>query len=132
REPAEELERRWRAAGIEVRRAPFGAGLITDRSRPQDLPGYADGAFQVQDPAQALLAWYADAAPDATLYDACAAPGGKAIPLGRRMARVIAGDVSRARIRRLAGNLRRAGSGREFAIVGGATAPPVRPLAADV
>jgi len=128
REPAEELERRWRAAGIEVSPAPFGAGLITDRSRPQDLPGYAQGAFQVQDPAQALLAWYADLAPDATLYDACAAPGGKAITLGRGMALVVAGDASRARIRRLAGNFRRAGSGREFAIVADALAPPVRPV----
>ena len=128
REPAEALERRWRAAGIEVTPAPFGAGLVTDRSRPQDLPGYAQGAFLVQDPAQALLAWYADLAPDATLYDACAAPGGKAITLGRGMARVVAGDASRARMRRLAGNLRRAGSGREFAIVADALAPPVRPV----
>ena len=128
REPAEALERRWRAKGIEVTPAPFGAGLVTDRSRPQDLPGYAQGAFQVQDPAQALLAWYADLAPDATLYDACAAPGGKAITLGRGTARVVAGDASRARIRRLAGNLRRAGSGREFAIVADALAPPVRPV----
>jgi 16S rRNA (cytosine967-C5)-methyltransferase len=128
REPAEALERRWRAAEIEVTPAPFGAGLVTDRSRPQDLPGYTQGAFQVQDPAQALLAWYADLAPDATLYDACAAPGGKAITLGRGLARVVAGDASRARIRRLAGNLRRAGSGREFAIVADALAPPVRPV----
>ena len=128
REHAEELERRWRAADIEVTPAPFGAGLITDRSRPQDLPGYADGAFQVQDPAQALLAWYADLPPEVTLYDACAAPGGKAITLGRGVARVVAGDASRARMRRLAGNLRRAGSGREFAIVADALAPPVRPV----
>jgi 16S rRNA (cytosine967-C5)-methyltransferase len=128
REPAEKLEQRWRAAEIEVTPAPFGAGLMTDRSRPQDLPGYAHGAFQVQDPAQALLAWYADLAPDTTLYDACAAPGGKAITLGRGVARVVAGDASRARMRRLAGNLRRAGSGREFAIVADALAPPVRPV----
>jgi len=128
REPAEALERRWREAGIEVTPAPFGAGLVTDRSRPQDLPGYSEGAFLVQDPAQALLAWYADLAPDATLYDACAAPGGKAITLGRGLARVVAGDASRARVRRLAGNLRRAGSGREHAIVADALAPPVRPV----
>jgi 16S rRNA (cytosine967-C5)-methyltransferase len=128
RAPAEALERRWRAEGIEVTPAPFGAGLVTDRSRPQDLPGYAQGAFLVQDPAQALLAWYADLAPEATLYDACAAPGGKAIALGRGTARVVAGDASRARMRRLAVNLRRAGSGREYAIVADALAPPVRPV----
>ena len=50
---------------------------MTDRSRPQELPGYVEGAFVVQDPAQALLAWFADLPPDAVLYDACAAPGGK-------------------------------------------------------
>jgi 16S rRNA (cytosine967-C5)-methyltransferase len=108
--------------------APFGAGLVTDRTRPQDLPGYREGAFLVQDPAQALLAWYADLAPDATLYDACAAPGGKAITLGRAAGRVVAGDDNRARVRRLAENLRRAGSGREFAVVADALRPPVRPV----
>ena len=128
REPAAELERRWRAEGIEVVPAPFGAGLVTDRTRPQDLPGYREGAFLVQDPAQALLAWYADLAPDATLYDACAAPGGKAITLGRAAGRVVAGDDNRARVRRLAENLRRAGSGREFAVVADALRPPVRPV----
>jgi 16S rRNA (cytosine967-C5)-methyltransferase len=126
RVPAEALARRWRAEGIEVTPAPFGAGLVTDRSRPQDLPGYAEGAFLVQDPAQALLAWYAELPPHATLYDACAAPGGKTITLGRAAARVVAGDVSRARVRRLAENLRRAGSGREFAVVADAMAPPLR------
>ena len=82
----------------------------------------------MQDPAQALLGWFADLAPGATLYDACAAPGGKAITLGRGAARVVAGDASRPRVRRLAENLRRAGSGREFAIVADALAPPVRPV----
>jgi 16S rRNA (cytosine967-C5)-methyltransferase len=128
REPAAELERRWRADGIEVTPAPFGAGLVTDRSRPRDLPGYAEGAFLVQDPAQALLAWFADLPPGATLYDACAAPGGKAIAFGRATARVVAGDASRTRVRRLAENFRRAGSGREFAVVADALAPPVRPV----
>jgi 16S rRNA (cytosine967-C5)-methyltransferase len=128
REPAAALERRWRAEGIEVTPAPFGAGLLTDRSRPQDLPGYSEGAFQVQDPAQALLARYAELPPEATLYDACAAPGGKTIALGRGTARVVAGDASRTRARRLAENMRRAGSGREFAIVADALAPPIRPV----
>jgi 16S rRNA (cytosine967-C5)-methyltransferase len=130
RETLDGLERRWREAGIEVTPAPFGAGLVTDRTRPQELPGYAAGAFLVQDPAQALLAWYADLPPDATVYDACAAPGGKAITLGRTTARVVAADLSRVRVRRLAGNLRRAGSGREHPVVADARRPPVRPSAA--
>lgn len=125
RESLEQLEQRWRTAGIAIEPAPFGAGLIVDRIRPADLPGYAAGAFIVQDPAQALLAWFADLAPDAWLYDACAAPGGKSITLGRRIRGVIAGDFVPARVERLAGNLRRAGSGREYAVVADARRPPL-------
>jgi 16S rRNA (cytosine967-C5)-methyltransferase len=124
------LEARWREAGFEPRPAAYGAGLVTNARRPQDLPGFAEGDFLVQDPAQALLLWYADLPPDATLYDACAAPGGKSIGLGRCVARVIAADVSPGRARRLAENLRRAGSGREHAVVADALHPPVRPLPA--
>ena len=99
---------------------------MTDRRRPQDLPGYDEGAFIVQDPAQALLARYADLSPGATVYDASAAPGGKTIALGRSVKRVIAGDVNRSRVRRLAQNLARAGSGREFPVVADARRPPLR------
>jgi len=123
-----QLERRWRAAGIDVTPAPFGAGLTTDRTRPGELPGYREGGFIVQDPAQALLTWFADLPPGATVYDACAAPGGKTIALGRGAGRVVAADVARARVRRLAENLERAGSGREYPVVADARRPPVRPL----
>jgi 16S rRNA (cytosine967-C5)-methyltransferase len=126
RERLDQLEQRWREAGISFEPAPYGAGFATDRRRPQELPGYAEGAFMVQDPGQALLAWYADLPPGATLYDASAAPGGKTIGLGRGARRVVAGDVSRARVRRLAENLARAGSGREHAVVADARHPPVR------
>ncbi len=126
----EELERAWRQAGIAVEPAPYGAGLITDRRRPEELPGYAEGGFIVQDPAQAVLAWFADLPPGATLYDAGAAPGGKAIALGRGVSRVVAADPSRARVRRLAQNLRRAGSGREHPVVADVRHPPVRPVEA--
>jgi 16S rRNA (cytosine967-C5)-methyltransferase len=121
------LERRWKEAGFEVAPAPFGAGLVTDRTRPATLPGYGEGSFVVQDPAQALLARYADLPAGATLYDACAAPGGKTIGLGRGVARVVAGDTSRARMRRLAENLRRAGRGHEHPVVADLLHAPVRP-----
>jgi len=127
-----ELEQCWRAAGLEVAPAPFGAGLTTDRSRPSELPGFREGAFIVQDPAQALLAWFADLPPDATVYDACAAPGGKAISLGRGARCVIAADVAPPRVRRLAENLGRAGSGREYPVVADARRPPVRPVSVVV
>jgi 16S rRNA (cytosine967-C5)-methyltransferase len=126
RAPLDALRERWEAAGIGVQPAPFGAGLLTDRSRPGDLPGFAEGDFVVQDPAQALVAWFADLPPDTIAYDACAAPGGKTIALGRSARGVVAADVSRSRARRLAENVRRAGSGREHVIVADARHPPVR------
>jgi 16S rRNA (cytosine967-C5)-methyltransferase len=123
-----DLENRWRASGVAVEPAPYGAGLMTDRRRPRDLPGYAEGEFIVQDPAQALLAWFADLPPGVTIYDAGAAPGGKTITLGRSARRVVAADRSRARARRLVENLRRAGSGSEYPVVADARQPPVRPV----
>jgi len=130
RQGLEELERQFSADGIAVEPAPFGAGLIVGRSRPADIPGYAAGAFIVQDPAQALLAWFADLPPGTRLYDACAAPGGKSITLGRGLAGVVAADLAPARVTRMAANFRRAGSGREHAIVADARRPPVRPIEA--
>ena len=130
RRSAADLERLWRSAGIAVEPAAYGAGLVTDRRRPEELPGYADGAFLVQDPAQALLAWYADLPAGATVYDAAASPGGKTLTLGREARLVVAGDVSRHRVERLAQNLRRASSGREHPIVADARRPPVRSVGA--
>jgi 16S rRNA (cytosine967-C5)-methyltransferase len=130
REELADLERRWLAAGIAIEPAPFGAGIMTDRRRPEELPGFAEGAFVVQDPAQALLAWYADLPLGVTLYDAAASPGGKTIALGREARMVLAGDVNRLRVSRLSHNLRRAGSGREHPVVADAHRPPLRQVGA--
>ena len=127
RESLEAVAARLARAGRRADPAPYGAGVVTDGGRPSDLPGYSAGAFMVQDPAQALLAWFADLPPDAVVYDACAAPGGKSISLGRGTRGVVAADVSRKRVTRLAENLRRAGSGREYAVVADARCAPIRP-----
>jgi len=128
----EELEACWAQAGIDVHPAPFDAGLFTDVRRPQELPGFAEGAFVVQDPAQALVARFWDIPAGATVYDACAAPGGKTIAIAHRARRVVAADRSRDRVRRLAENLERAGHGNEHPVVADAAAPPVRPVDAVV
>jgi 16S rRNA (cytosine967-C5)-methyltransferase len=130
RQDATALAASWRASGIHVEPAPYEAGLLTDRSRPAELPGYTEGGFIVQDPAQALLARYAQFPSADTVYDACAAPGGKTIALGRTPHTVLAGDISRVRARRLAENVARAGSGREHVIVADARQPPLRVLGA--
>jgi 16S rRNA (cytosine967-C5)-methyltransferase len=128
RRSLEELQRLLWENGTSARRAPFDAGLILESARPQELPGFTEGAFVVQDGAQALVARFAAVPPGATVYDACAAPGGKTIALGRDAGRVLAADLRRDRVARLADNLQRAGSGREFAVVASADWPPCRPV----
>ncbi|MFI5234835.1 MAG: transcription antitermination factor NusB [Gemmatimonadales bacterium] len=126
RRSTEEISAALDAAGIAHEAAPHHAGLVIDATRPTEFPGFAAGDFIVQDPAQALVVRYAAIPAGVTVYDACAAPGGKAIGLGRIARRVIAGDAKAVRVGRLAENLRRAGSGREFPVVADAAAPPCR------
>ena len=103
-------------AGFHVANAPFGAGLTVERGRatlhsplPSRLPGYADGGFIVQDPAQALVARFAAIDQGARVYDACAAPGGKAVALAAAGARVTAGDARVPRLGRLVDTVARTG-----------------------
>ncbi|HET6578064.1 MAG TPA: transcription antitermination factor NusB [Gemmatimonadales bacterium] len=126
RSSLDDLEKRWSRSGIPVRPAPWGAGLVTDRSRPDELPGFDEGAFFVQDPAQALLTWFVDPPADATVADLCAAPGGKSLALGRLVHRLAAMEKHSRRAQRLMSNLARAGSGREAVLVGDALRPPLR------
>ena len=123
-----DLAAAWNRAGLDFEPAPYDAGLVVAQTRPAELPGYREGNFLIQDPAQALLVRFVDPPPEATIYDACAAPGGKSIALGRRAARVVSGDISLLRVRRLRDNVRRAGTRREHVIVADARQPPVRPL----
>ena len=125
RASGEAITRRLEAAGLRVTPAPWGAGVVVAASRPDRLPGYAEGDFLVQDPAQSLVAWYAGLPPASLAYDACAAPGGKTIGLARTGVRVLSGDLSRPRVARLRENLRRSGTGRELVIVADARHPPL-------
>ena len=95
--------RRWSAAGgrrvSRSRRPRSGRDSRPAGTRPRELPGFEEGAFIVQDPAQALLARFAR---PAARRDACTTPARR--PAGRpsRSAaprgRVIAADVARARV----------------------------------
>ncbi len=110
------LRSRLEAAGYDVQEAPFAAGFEVARTGtaplsplPTGLPGYAEGAFIVQDPAQVLVCRFAAVPRGARLYDACAAPGGKSVTLARAGADVTAGELRRERLGRLQDTLRRAG-----------------------
>jgi 16S rRNA (cytosine967-C5)-methyltransferase len=73
----------------------------------EQLPGYADGAWWVQDAAAALPARLFGDIGDRAVTDLCAAPGGKAAQLFARGARVTAVEISPKRAKRLRGNLAR-------------------------
>ena len=125
-----------RDAGINADEAPFGAGIrlypIADSRYPiaKDLPGYTAGAFIVQDPAHALVARFAAIPRGEQVYDACAAPGGKAVALEAHGARILAGDARHERIGRLADTTRRAGV-EIHCVAADLEAAPIRPAGVD-
>ncbi len=74
-----------------------------------ELPGFAAGAWWVQDFAAAWPARLLGDVRGRRVLDLCAAPGGKTAQLAAAGARVTALDVSAARLRRLEENLARLG-----------------------
>jgi 16S rRNA (cytosine967-C5)-methyltransferase len=82
-------------------RLAAGSGMVTE------LPGFADGAWWVQDAAAALPARALPAAPGKTIVDLCAAPGGKTAQLAAAGCRVIAVERSARRLALVAETLQR-------------------------
>jgi 16S rRNA (cytosine967-C5)-methyltransferase len=81
---------------------------VGDRDRTVDqLPGYADGRFWVQDAAAAIPARLMKLPPGARVLDLCAAPGGKTAQLVKAGFSVTALDRDPARMERLRANLGR-------------------------
>jgi len=126
------LLQRLRDGGIRADAAPFGAGIrlypLANSRYPlaKSLPGFTEGAFIVQDPAHALVARHAAVRPGELVFDACAAPGGKAVALESLGARVLAGDARHERMGRLADTVRRAGVAIR-SVAANLEAAPLRP-----
>ena len=74
-----------------------------------DLPGYAEGAFWVQDVSAVEPARLLGAGEGGSALDLCAAPGGKTMQLAAAGWAVTAVDVSQSRLARLSENLARTG-----------------------
>lgn len=87
-----------------------GGGLVTE------LPGFAEGAWWVQDAAAAIPATLLGEVRDRTVVDLCAAPGGKTAQLAARGARVTAVDSSKPRLDLVARNLSRLGLAAELVL----------------
>jgi 16S rRNA (cytosine967-C5)-methyltransferase len=88
---------------------PTGSVRAVVHGPVPQLPGYADGAWWVQDAAAALPAKLLGDVGGRTVADLCAAPGGKTAQLAAAGAEVIAVDRAPARLERLRQNLARLG-----------------------
>ncbi len=97
---------RWAAELDAVSLAP-GHLRLAGRAAIPELPGFAEGAWWVQDLAASLPARLLGATPGEPVLDLCAAPGGKTLQLAAAGAQVTALDVSDARLDRLRDNLAR-------------------------
>ena len=98
---------------------PTGSVRLSGAGRIEELPGYDDGAWWVQDAAAALPARLLGEIKGKDVADLCAAPGGKTAQLAAAGARVTAVDKSPGRLNRLKENLGRLGFEAE-ALVGDA------------
>lgn len=94
----------------------------------EELPGFAEGQWWVQDQAAALPARLLAAKPGERVLDLCAAPGGKTLQLAATGAAVTALDRSAPRLERLHENLARTGLTAEVIVADGETWAPDAPF----
>jgi 16S rRNA (cytosine967-C5)-methyltransferase len=111
REPALDLTVRndpahW-ASVLGGRVLPTGSVRAIAHGPISQLPGYAEGAWWVQDAAAALPAKLLGDVRGLAVADLCAAPGGKTAQIAAAGARVIAVDHAPERLERLRRNLAR-------------------------
>ena len=95
---------------------PTGSVRFPAGTRVQELAGFDEGRFWVQDAAAALPARLLAARKGELVADLCAAPGGKTAQLAAAGAEVFAVERDPARIRRLNENLSRLGLAVDVAV----------------
>jgi 16S rRNA (cytosine967-C5)-methyltransferase len=102
------------------------SGVLVDPPRPvAQLPGYADGAFSVQDLGAQLAAPLLQVDDGMRVLDACAAPGGKTTHLAELAdVELTALDIDAQRLARVRENLERLALGGAAKIVCGDAAKP--------
>ena len=86
---------------------PTGSLRVAAGGQISALPGFAEGAFWVQDAAAALAVRMLGDVTGLSVLDLCAAPGGKTLQLADGGAEVTALDISGPRLVRLQENLAR-------------------------
>jgi 16S rRNA (cytosine967-C5)-methyltransferase len=97
------------AGKLRGRVLPTGSVRFLPHGAVPLMPGFAEGAWWVQDAAAALPARLLGDIAGRSVADVCAAPGGKTLQLALAGARVTAVDRSEPRLSRLRENLQRCG-----------------------
>jgi len=110
----EELIRVLRERKIEVEPHPFIPDMIRVKGRVliEELPGYKEGYFYIQDPASYLAAYLLEPKPGELILDVGAAPGGKTTAIAsltKNGAKIVAVDVNPERMNLLKKNAERLG-----------------------
>ena len=88
---------------------PTGSLRIDRSVQVTELPGFAEGAWWIQDAAAAIAARMLNAQKGEVVLDMCAAPGGKTMQLAATGADVTALDISPERMAWVEENLQRTG-----------------------
>ncbi|QYX32752.1 16S rRNA (cytosine(967)-C(5))-methyltransferase [Sphaerospermopsis torques-reginae] len=109
----EQVESTFKDAGILVRKIPHlpqGLRLISSTGAIQNLPGFQDGWWCVQDSSAQLVGHLLDPQPGEVIIDVCAAPGGKTTHIAELMGdkgKIYACDKTASRLRKLTENAQR-------------------------
>ncbi len=97
------------AARLSGRVLPTESVRLLPKGRIEELDGFGEGAWWVQDAAAALPVRLLGEVAGKRVADLCAAPGGKTAQLALAGAAVVAVDASETRVKRLVANLDRLG-----------------------
>ncbi|MGB2924614.1 MAG: 16S rRNA (cytosine(967)-C(5))-methyltransferase [Limnothrix sp.] len=113
RSSVEHVQKVLTEAGLKVEaiaNLPNALRLLEKRGMIQDLPGYKEGWWTIQDASAQLVTHLLDPQPGEVIIDACAAPGGKTTHIAERMGdkgTIWASDKYQARINKIEQNTRR-------------------------
>ncbi|MCX7594889.1 MAG: 16S rRNA (cytosine(967)-C(5))-methyltransferase [Fischerella sp.] len=107
------VEAALRDAGVSCQRLPHlpqALRLLTNPGPIQNLPGFREGWWSVQDSSAQLVSHFLDPQPTEVVIDACAAPGGKTTHIAELMrdeGKIWACDRTPSRMRKLQANVQR-------------------------
>jgi len=111
----EEVKTKWALAGIESEIIPHlsqGLRLSQSVGNVQKLMGFNDGLFTIQDSSAQLVTEFLNPQPQESIFDACAAPGGKTTHIAELIGDdglVVACDNIKSRLDKIKQNVSRLG-----------------------